>query len=75
MEECCNHENRATRVYWSRPPSRVVKFSTDGSALGNPRRIGAGGILRNCYGDLIPAFATPHGVGTNNQAELQVACI
>ncbi|WMV13670.1 hypothetical protein MTR67_007055 [Solanum verrucosum] len=57
------------------PPPGLVNLNTDGSALGNPGRIGAGGILRDCNGDLIHAFNSPQGVGTNNQADLEAACI
>uniref|UniRef100_M1DB34 Retrotransposon protein, unclassified n=1 Tax=Solanum tuberosum TaxID=4113 RepID=M1DB34_SOLTU len=71
--DLCIHEIRITRVSWSRPPPRLVKLNTDGSALGNPGRIGAEGILRDCNGDLIHAFASPLGVGTNNQDELEAA--
>jgi len=41
--------------------------------LSNPGRIGAGGILRDQNGEMILAFATPLGEGTNNQAELEAA--
>ncbi|XP_055800325.1 uncharacterized protein LOC129869710 [Solanum dulcamara] len=54
----------------SNPPN-IVKLNTDGSAIGNPGKIEAGGIVRDHKGNLIYAFASPLGVGTNNQAEVQ----
>ncbi|KAK4707366.1 hypothetical protein R3W88_033055 [Solanum pinnatisectum] len=37
--------------------------------------IGAGGIIRNQNGELILAFSTPLGQGTNNQAEVEAAIL
>lgn len=56
-------------------PYGLYKVNTDGGALGNHRRFCAGGILRDCYRDLIHAFASPMGVGTVNQSELEETCI
>lgn len=36
-------------------------------------KIVAGGIIRDHNGDLIYAYATPSGQGTNNQAEVEAA--
>ncbi|XP_059289514.1 uncharacterized protein LOC132043044 [Lycium ferocissimum] len=73
LMEVCTHEINITKVNWSRPQLGVLKINTDGSALDNPGRIGAGGIVRNDLGNLIFAFATPLGYGTNNQAEIEAA--
>ncbi|KAK4733771.1 hypothetical protein R3W88_008032 [Solanum pinnatisectum] len=62
-------------VQWTKPPDKWVKVNTDGSALCNPGRIGAGGIIRNPKGELILAFSTPLGEGTNNQAEVEAAIL
>lgn len=51
----------------------MVKLNTDGSALDNPDSLGVGGVCRNNRGDLLFAFTTPMGVGTNNQAQLKAA--
>ncbi|KAM3344039.1 hypothetical protein P3S68_026130 [Capsicum galapagoense] len=64
-----------TPVYWSKPPSNMVKLNSDGSALTNPGKIGAGGIIRDHNRDLIYAYATPLGQGTNNQAEVESAIL
>ncbi|KAK4733710.1 hypothetical protein R3W88_007971 [Solanum pinnatisectum] len=62
-----------TTIQWIKPPDSWVKINTDGSALNNPGRIGAGGILRNQTGEFILAFSVPLGQGTNNQAEIEAA--
>jgi len=31
---------------WQQPPCDFVKINVDGSSLGNPDRIGAGGLIR-----------------------------
>ncbi|XP_019239990.1 PREDICTED: uncharacterized protein LOC109219984 [Nicotiana attenuata] len=49
--------------------------SIDGSALGNPGKIGAGIIIRDHNGNFIHAISSPLGTGTNNQAEVQAAHI
>ncbi|KAK4707461.1 hypothetical protein R3W88_033008 [Solanum pinnatisectum] len=66
--EKCFHDTKITIVQWIRPQNEWVKINTDGSALSNPGTIGAGGIIRNQNGELILAFSTPAGEGTNNQA-------
>ncbi|KAK4716367.1 hypothetical protein R3W88_014705 [Solanum pinnatisectum] len=62
-------------VEWTKPPDKWVKINTDGSALCNPGTIGAGGIIRNPNGELILAFSTLLGKGTNNQAEVEAAIL
>ncbi|XP_015160416.1 uncharacterized protein [Solanum tuberosum] len=70
LGEKCIHETKVTLVQWIKPPDQWVKINTDGSALNNPGRIGAGGIIRDQTGELLLAFAAPLGEGTNNQAEI-----
>lgn len=43
------------------------------SLLNNPGKIGGGGILRYHQGNVIYAFTTPFGFGTNKQAKIQAA--
>ncbi|XP_015159877.1 uncharacterized protein [Solanum tuberosum] len=71
--EKCFHDTKVIMVSWQRPPEQWVKLNTDGSALSNPGRIGAGGVIRDHSGEMILAFATPLGNGTNNQAEIGAA--
>lgn len=61
-----------TKVAWRKPQDNFVKIKSDGSALSNPGKIGAGTIIRDQHGNFIHAIATPLGEGTNNQAELKL---
>ncbi|XP_049378041.1 uncharacterized protein LOC125842768 [Solanum stenotomum] len=70
LGEKCTHDTKVTVVKWIKPPDGWVKINTDGSALGNPGKIGAGGIIRDQSGKMLLAFATPLGEGSNNQAEV-----
>ncbi|KAK4708657.1 hypothetical protein R3W88_029582 [Solanum pinnatisectum] len=38
----------------------------------NSGKIEGGGILKDCYGNIIYVFSIPLGSSTNNQAEIQV---
>ncbi|WMV30194.1 hypothetical protein MTR67_023579 [Solanum verrucosum] len=67
----CTHDIKVTVVHWIKLPDKRTKLNTDGSALSNPGSTGAGGILRNHFGDIIFAFSAPLGEGTNNQAEVE----
>lgn len=60
---------------WVKLPPSLVKFNTNGSDLYNFRRIGASGIFKDSKGNLIYAFGTPLGEGSNNQAKIQAAII
>lgn len=66
-----SQETKLTFLYWSKPPVKVVKLNSNGSAIKNTGKIGAGGIIRDHNGGLIYAYATPLGHGTNNQAEVK----
>lgn len=71
--EKCSHDVKVTSITWKKPAADFYKLNTDGSALQNPGSIGGGGILRDHHGNLIYAFSTPFGIGTNNQAEVKAA--
>ncbi|XP_055814183.1 uncharacterized protein LOC129883575 [Solanum dulcamara] len=75
MVENRKHDTSVIQVKWNKPPPNFVKLNTYGSAINNPGRIGAGGILRDHKGELIYAYATPLGEGSNNQAEVQAAVL
>ncbi|KAH0655392.1 hypothetical protein KY285_030274 [Solanum tuberosum] len=62
----CEHDTKVTLVRWIKPPNQWVKINTDGTALSNPGRTGAGGILRDQDGEMLIAFATPLGEGYRN---------
>jgi len=73
LAERCYHYTKVIMVAWKRPRDQWVKLNTDGSALCNPGRMGAGGIIRDHNGEMVLAFATPLREGTNNQAEIGAA--
>ncbi|XP_043703245.1 uncharacterized protein LOC122653468 [Telopea speciosissima] len=57
-------------VRWRHPPAGWLKLNIDGSSLGNPGPLGAGGIIRDQHGNVIICFADYQGVGSNYMAEL-----
>ncbi|KAG5586741.1 hypothetical protein H5410_047175 [Solanum commersonii] len=56
LVENYQHDIKVTQVNWWKLPQSIVKLNTDGRALENPGRIGAGGILRDHKGKLIYAY-------------------
>lgn len=58
------------KISWTRPPDLLIKINTDGCALDNPGKIGTGGILRDQKRNLILAYTSPLGNGTNNKVEI-----
>lgn len=48
-------------------------MNTDGSAVTNPGRLGASGILGDKQGKVVMAFETQLGEGTNNKDEIEAA--
>lgn len=69
------HEVRVVQVIWKKPWTNILKLNTAGSAIDNPRKIGGGDILRDYQRRMIYAFATPLGIFSINQAEIQAAVI
>ncbi|XP_019223633.1 PREDICTED: uncharacterized protein LOC109205377 [Nicotiana attenuata] len=61
------------QVVWNKPDQGFVKINSDGSALSNPGKIGAGAIIRGNRGEFIHAITTPLGTGRNNLAEIEAA--
>lgn len=57
-------------VQWKKSASGWFKLIVDGSYLGTPGCMGAGGLIRNDEGKLQVAFSISLGHGTNNVAEL-----
>lgn len=56
-------------VRWIAPPYNWVKLNCDGASKGNPGHSAAGGLIRNCDGNLICAYTTYYGVHTSIWAE------
>ncbi|OIT33793.1 hypothetical protein A4A49_54977 [Nicotiana attenuata] len=73
--ENLKHQNLITLVVWNKPSNGFVKVNSDGSALTNPGRIGAGVIIRDHNSEFIHAIAAPLGEGTNNLAETEAALL
>ncbi|XP_035541522.1 uncharacterized protein LOC118344586 [Juglans regia] len=58
-------------VRWFRPSQGWMKLNSDGSSLGNPGPAGAGGVIRDSFGNLQAAYSVFLGQGSNNFAELR----
>nr|XP_010314573.1 uncharacterized protein LOC104645185 [Solanum lycopersicum] len=71
--ERCKHTIKVYMVAWKRPPEHWIKLNTDGSAVINTGKIGAGGILKNREGKMVMAYSVFLGEGSNNQAETKAA--
>lgn len=71
MTENCVHDVKVTSILWIKPLDKWVNLNSDGSCLSDGR-IGVGGVIRNNEGDLLLAFFTPLGHGSNNQAQIEV---
>ncbi|KAK4733758.1 hypothetical protein R3W88_008019 [Solanum pinnatisectum] len=69
----CIHDTKVTLVMWKSPLEHWVKLNTDDSALSNPGKVGAGGILGDHTGKMLLAFASPLGEGSNNRTEIEAA--
>lgn len=67
------HDRKVTMVAWKKPPEQWITINKDGSALDNPGKIGAGGIIRGKNGKMVMDFAVPPCIVTNNQEELDVS--
>ncbi|OIT36737.1 putative ribonuclease h protein [Nicotiana attenuata] len=69
--ERLEHQTLSIQVIWEKPIPGFVKINSDGSALTNPGKIGAGVIVRDHNCTFIHAIAAPIGEGTNNYAETE----
>ncbi|XP_070025928.1 uncharacterized protein [Nicotiana sylvestris] len=57
-----------TKVAWRKPQDNFVKIKSDGSALSNPGKIGAGTIIRDQHINFIHAMTTPwYNMALNNE--------
>ncbi|XP_057771115.1 uncharacterized protein LOC130990904 [Salvia miltiorrhiza] len=57
-------------VYWWPPVNNWIKVNTDGSALGAPGKIGAGGVFRDKFSWVRGCFHVKGGIGFALEAEL-----
>jgi hypothetical protein len=58
------------KILWQRPTWDFVKINVDGSSLGNPGRIGAGGLIRASTRNFLVGFTVFAGVACNLLPEL-----
>ena len=58
------------QILWQRLPWDFIKIDVDGSSLGNPGRIGAGGLIRFSTGNFLVEFTAFAGVACNLLSEL-----
>lgn len=65
------HEIKVATITQRKPNFTWVKLNIGRSVLSNPRRIGAGGILRNYLGNLLFDVSTPMSIGSNNKADIE----
>jgi len=61
---------RNIQVRWIKPPLSWYKLNSDGSSLGNPGRVGGGGLIRDDKGDWIKGYVRNIGHNTSIDAEL-----
>ena len=57
-------------VGWEKPPVGWAKINLDGSALGNPRRVGGSGVIRDHNGKWLKGYARSLGSTNSCMAEL-----
>lgn len=62
--------NQGIQVKWEKPQRGWFKLNTDGSALGNPGKAGAGGLIRNDEGEWVKGFTRSIGLASPIMAEL-----
>ena len=55
---------------WISPPVQWVKLNSDGSSMGNPGRVGGGGIIRNVEGKWIKGYA--RAIGNTNSVAVEL---
>ena len=67
--ERCIHGTKVSMLSWNKSLDKWIKINTDESALTDPGKLGAGGILRDKEGKMVMVFITPLGEGTNNKSE------
>ncbi|XP_042494308.1 uncharacterized protein LOC122073748 [Macadamia integrifolia] len=58
-------------VHWCKPHLNWFKINVDGSSLGNPGRVGAGGIARNKKGQICKSFSIYLGIKKIFEAEFE----
>ncbi|KAL3533489.1 hypothetical protein ACH5RR_007010 [Cinchona calisaya] len=57
-------------IGWSPPPPGWFKLNLDGSSLGSPGLLGAGGLIHNHFGEWVVGYAWKLGLANSLAAEL-----
>ena len=52
-------------VRWQKPEEGWFKLNSDGASLGNPGKVGGGGVIRNCNGNWVKGYKRKVGVATS----------
>ena len=47
----------------------MLKLNTDGASIGNPSKMGGGGVIRDCHGDWVKGYSRAIGYATSVLAE------
>ena len=56
-------------VSWNKPSFGWHKLNTDGASVGNPSKVGGGGVIRDCHGDWVKGYSRSIGYTTSVLAE------
>ena len=64
--------NIAVQMHWFRPPVDWFKLNSDGVALGNPSKVGGGGLTRDHQGMWVKGYMRHIGFASNIIAEFWV---
>lgn len=56
-------------IRWLKPLMNWLKLNTDGASLGNPGKVGRGGVIRDSAGRWVKGFSRSIGLATSMMAE------
>ena len=65
-----NKPKKVVKLQWRPPEQSWMKINIDGAFEGSTNRAGGGGLLRNCFGDIVEAFCTPVKADSGWEAEV-----
>ena len=58
------------QIWWHPPPENWFKLNSNGSSLGNPGKVGGGGVICNHHGEWVSGYAKAIGYITSVAPEL-----
>lgn len=56
-------------IRWLKPPINWLKLNTDGASIGNLRKVGGDGVIRDSAGRWVKGFSQSIGFATSVMAE------